>query len=46
MLMGKDRELQEHMEQCSEFLAQKLNNLPLTVVGDGTKRETLYMLMI
>ena len=31
------------MEQCSEFLAQKLNNLPLTVVGDETKRETLYV---
>ena len=37
MLMGKDRELQEHMDNVRSFLAQKLNNVPLTVVGDGNQ---------
>ena len=37
---------QEHMEQFWVFLKQKLSKKPLTVVGNGSQKEILFLLQM
>ena len=39
----KDQELQVLMELCLSFSSSKINNKPLTVVGNGKQTRELFM---